>query len=536
MHLNGRLQKCAGSAPRGMALLLAFALHCLMPSGIFAQHTYYIANGGNDAAVGTKSAPWAHLPGMISWTGTYTPAAGDVFVLRGCDTWVNSDFPVFWKWSGSSGSPIQIGVDKAWYNTAACPVGWSRPVFDAQKQTIQGVFGSDKYNSFVVFSPSGPTTSSYGTLDNIEFKGLHCASDGGAYDCYNSGVVQSIVECPDGCNYWNFTNLYVHGWDIPTSGRCRLIAAYQSLPGGSARNNVFDGSDSTSAQQNPPLGSCAAFVGDTVEKIIGNVIHDLSNGIAAGTKWSYPTGTAEYGSNLIYNIWESNNDLYDHENALRNNADGSTIYYVHDNVIYNVYGESIYLGSVNETDNIWNNVVVTDWPPEMGAVSNQAGLSVNIWNNTVVVPGGNNCWTVSGHGNTYSSVIIQNNHCVTSAPGGAADAVWPGTTPTIDHNLVQTPAQAATQGFASSRSFMYSPVSTSASTVGQGVSLSTHCSAGLVGLCADTGYACSYNQAQQTVSCPARFPVAYRPTSGPWDIGAYKYRPSPPGKPTTNQP
>src|SRR5437660_1067347 len=91
--------------------------------------TYYIAANGSDSNNGTsKTTPWAHLPGMATWTGGHAPTAGDTFILRGCDVWGNANFPIMWTWSGSSSSPIVIDRDTAWYNTGNCPSGWNRAV------------------------------------------------------------------------------------------------------------------------------------------------------------------------------------------------------------------------------------------------------------------------------------------------------------------------------------------------------------------------------------------------------------------------
>src|ERR1700691_4377748 len=98
-----------------MPRLMRFAIFTLMTGFLtigsaFASTvgtTHYIATNGSDSNGGTsESSPWAHLPGMLTWTGSYKPVAGDTFILRGCDVWANANFPITWTWSGTSNSPI----------------------------------------------------------------------------------------------------------------------------------------------------------------------------------------------------------------------------------------------------------------------------------------------------------------------------------------------------------------------------------------------------------------------------------------------
>src|ERR1700691_2228321 len=113
-----------------LALLAAFFF-----AGSVSAATHYVATSGSDSNNGTsESTPWAHLPGMPTATGTagsYSAVAGDTFILRGCDVWYNSNFPLVLSKGGSSGNPVTITVDQTSYNTASSPSAWNRPVFDA---------------------------------------------------------------------------------------------------------------------------------------------------------------------------------------------------------------------------------------------------------------------------------------------------------------------------------------------------------------------------------------------------------------------
>jgi hypothetical protein len=501
----------------GIALLLIVAFVGLASAAsAFASNTYYVSkSAGSDANAGTsKSAPWAHIPGMASCTGsthcgTYSPAPGDTFILMGCDVWTNSDLPVLWNWSGSSGSPITIGgEDKTWYNTTNCPSAWNRPVWDAQKSSLPTL------NSPFTASYTGNT--SYVVLDSIEIKGVACS---GA--CEGR---QNLVGCYNSCPNWTFSNLYLHGWNIVTDGNCNV--AQIGGAGTVFTQNIIDGSDATGAS--PAGATCYALYPVFPQFVSNNVIHDLANGLVGHADSSI--GTATISGNLIYNIKESNSGS--HPNALYTMPAGT--YYVHDNVIHDSAGESYYFGYGGgvETDYAWNNI----WynianSPEGGG--SQSGASFHGWNNTVIPSPGHYCFnpTLQG-GNDYASVVIENTHCITT--GSVAPSTWGSATATLSNNVLMSPGTATSQGYTSSGTYAYSPTSATNGTVGAGTSLQGNCSGQLVSLCSDTSYTVIYNSATQTVTIPARKSNA-RPPSGAWDAGAFQYGSSAPAAPTNLQ-
>jgi hypothetical protein len=510
---------------------------------------FYIAANGNDANDGlTKATPWAHLPGMRTCTdncASYMPQAGNSFFLKGCDMWPNASFPIFWKWAGTSALPIYIGVDKTWYNASVCPSGWSRPIFDAQKQTIFGAYNDDKFNSMLVVNPWNISTSRYVTFDNVEMKGLHCDESASAnYTCDTAADVwPSVVYCRNGCKNWNLTNLYIHGWDIAVDAKCRLLVG----PSGGAdslsssiENVIADGSDSTSILTNGK-GTCA-FNAYGPPTIIGNVMHDMSNGLLPDS--AVPQ---EIANNLIYNIKQTNNPNPDvvHENAIHVNDTHGSTYYIHDNVIYDIYGMTLYGVESQDTEYYWNNIVGLTNPtggsePTFPAHNNQSNISLYFLNNTIVGRSDIFCVSNSSYesGSQWSNVVIQNNHCVSTASYPiAASNTWNmkagAPAPIIDHNLLMSPAQAVSEGYSYSQAYKFSPSASPNGTIGYGTNLSSLCSGALAGLCSDTGYACTYSQTAQTVTCPARI-AASRPSIGTWNAGAYEFVPdtTPPAPPT----
>src|ERR1700761_5643420 len=208
------------------ALMLGF-----LTPGSASATTYYIAANGSDSNSGTsESSPWAHLPGMATWTGNHTPAAGDTFTLRGCDDWGNSNFPVSWKWGGTSGSHITITADQTWYNTSNCPNGWNRPVFDAGKAIMGGGAECSSKNMFL--DVSGIT---YVDFNWIELKNYYNNSGSCSGD-------DRWVNLQNPADYITFNNFYVHAsftgsastdndsmWGVSSLGMCMHCAVTYSV-------------------------------------------------------------------------------------------------------------------------------------------------------------------------------------------------------------------------------------------------------------------------------------------------------------------
>ena len=507
----------------GLALLVVVTFVGLgSAASAFGANTYYVSKsaGSDSNPAQSKSAPWAHLPGMASCTsncGSYTPTAGDTFILMGCDVWVNGDLPVSWQWSGTSGNRITITVDKTWYNTANCPSAWNRPVWDLGKTGSQTYF----------FNPSSSGVTHDYTLDNIEMKGINQPNGG--------SNISMIGNNGGGSSNLSFTNLYIHGWNVYADGGCNVFG---SDFGGTSnilyQYNIVDGSDRTG--ENPAGGTCDAFYTSYQGvKILNNVIHDVTNGIL-------PTTGVEIGGNLIYNILTTNAD--NHCNAIET-LGGDATYYIHDNVIHNengqcAGGETMFVGANgNETDYIWNNVIYgltnssgTMAPPIMGAPT--TGNSDYVYNNTIVVGTGatNACLGYSGQGSgtIFTIIDFRNNHCITSGSNAIDPTLATHSATTISSpNTLMSPSTATNQGYTASETFTYTPTSSTDGTVGAGTNLTSNWPSGFS--TNDTPYACTYNSSAQTVNCPARTMNA---RSGAWDAGAYEYNTgdTPPNPPT----
>lgn len=494
-----------GRFGHGWCIFSLVAACILALSVVASATTYYIDYAaGSDSANGTSpTAPWQHMPGMQGCTGNCaktTPKAGDKIILKGGVTWPNAAFPITWTWSGTSGSPIYIGVDQTWYSGGS----WTRPIFNAGGTDITGTVGGTVTNNYW-WSPS----VSYVTWDNIELTGWHVTFVGGV-NPYAYG--RSSCGYFSGTTYVTLSNLYVHGWSHSgtlTSGNAEgflCIVGYGGTtpqPGDRITHMVFDGSDSIT-------GGTSGMMTYAWPSITYSVCHDTPNCLMLA-------GDGEVAYNLIYNINEDF-DAYSHANAIESLGSDSSPFYIHDNVIHDMQiGESMMIGNPNEIDYVWNNVIYNllapganppTWPQ-----NGTSGTALYIWNNTVVPLSGNQCFIQSGS-SYYPTLYIQNNYCI-STIGLSVGITTPSAV--ITNNVTQTPTVANGQGYTSTQTYVYSPTASSKATVGAGTNLTSSWPTGYS--TNDTSYACTQNAANQSV-CPARPTVSRGAT---WDAGAYRF-------------
>ena len=523
---------------------MSAALFFLSSSAAWGS-TYYVSKSqGSDsntsAQAQSKATAWAHVPGMASCTAncsSYTPKAGDTFVLMGCDVWTAaSDLPLNFNWSGSSGSLITIGgEDETWYNTTNCPTAWSRPVFsNASNAVLSSACGT---NAYVTAGCSNSLT--YVAFDNIEMTGLYCSgSCDGTQDYFHTPA----------CQYCRFTNLYLHGLNIATDGNCTIFKSYETnaVLGSIWQYNIVSGSD----RVNPaaPNSACDVFYGfyegGTID---GNVIHDVVNPFVV-----VANGQLIISRNLVYNILSSNGD--NHCNLLETDG-GSGPFVIYNNVFAwslpdggstCAGGEMMWLANTtNEVDYVWNNVIFNMNNGQTVQVGNSNGpYSVYFWNNTVATSAAGSSASAaclqlgSGRTATFNALVVQNNHCITEGAN-----MYSGITPTTaSNNVVQTHAVANANSsphfdrYTALAPYVYSPVAATNSTVGVGANLTTaswlpsgFSTSGL----SSTIYACwlmNLNAVLQA-NCPGRSSIA-RPASGAWDAGAYQSNGSFPNSPS----
>jgi hypothetical protein len=487
--------------------------------------TYYVSTSGSDSNSGTsQSSPWAHIPGMATWTGNYTPAAGDTIILRGCDVWTNANFPIVWTWSGSSGSVITVGVDQTWYNTSTCASAWNRPVFNAGGTAIQPpeCTGGNQ-NKFLIFN--GAT---YVTVNSIEMTGFYWNSDQ-----YNSCWSTAAFVTANNSDYITLNNFYIHNWSVGSSATDgdHLIAVGSSSPWCDnclLTNSVIDGSASN---KNSGVG--------VQWSTTNTVIHNVTNAFKPITHGVWANNNV-YAVNLSFD-GESHPNCFESTGSLSSNHD----FYIYNNRIHDNYVcEGLQVGNPNEIDYVWNNIWYNN--TSVGANGPQVPQSETpdsfyFWNNTVV--GWTSCVQSAGHGFSWTgSFVAENNLCIDLAGATILGSPSASTT-TINNNIGISAAVALTQGLTNTETYVYAPVSsncngiTSSCLNGAGANLTSLATGLLTALQQDTTYGCVQGTVSGVVQavCNQRTAVT-RPTSGAWDVGAYQYSSSTSTSPTAPNP
>ncbi len=465
----------------------------------YAQHTYYISKStGLDTRTSTqarsKSTPWAHLPGMTSCSSncnSYSPVAGDQFILMGGDHWVASDMPVNFNSNGASGSPIYIGVDQTWFSGSA----WTRPIFDCQATNCNPFSGMIEIGG------------SYVTVDNIEIIGIRFTVAGGTMKAIQTTADHTIIE-----------HNYVHGWSHDPSfsssndnGRGFAFAANTSGGGGAGvgvvvHDNVVDGQDTTQDM----MGGA-----DDSETVYNNVFRYVYNCVRGAHTYVY-NNLCEY---IVIEGWPN----ADHANGISifDTFSGSTMW-VYNNVVRHTTAsalgsETMWLHSLGdatgETTYVFNNLLYDNGRGIDIGDHPTAGSGTSYFYNNTVEAGGNHCF---GNGETSprGTLNYANNHCINAST--ICDGTGVSCT-NLGGNLSQTSAQATTAGYTASQSYGYFPTTSSGSTVGIGNSLTSSCVTIGIALCSGT----SYPEYDAVHHVPIFSPVIARGSS--WDAGAYKY-------------
>jgi len=556
-----------GACPSGTNYINPMTGTLTTLSALGITNCYFIAASGSDSNAGTSEAtPWLHMPFTNSCSNNCstvqnlvshnsTALAGTGFIFRGGDTWHfgnSSASPYtgstlqmnyFNGPSGTAGHPIYYGVDPTWYSGGS----WARPIFTGDNPTST----STTLTSCPYQTPPGanaPATNdlisiagdSYVTFDNFELTGL-CESDlnDTKDDAYvNYGSATGPV----------FTNLYIHGWThVAFSNGCsatqvcfniKAMAGSGGPPGDTIAYCVIDGSDSD------PSAAGIFFIG--FWNAYGNVFRYMGQGIYRDLH--------VYHDNLLED-WDSAGDGAAHSNVFE--SDGE--YPTGPDVVYNNIFRHICTPFQNcGTQAFWPSppVGLTEYWFNNIAYDFQSGIEYWAVGQNTIDQGPlvlfNNIWENSGTGvfscpSSYAHplTLVNNFYINEGSPYAMCTSQITETT-----ELTLTHATATSDGYTASETYAYSPTSGSSPTVGAGTNEGSqnaaYCSALLASsdplvqaagtACqSGTGYACTYNSGNHTVSCPAMTAVA-RPSTGKVDIGAYQFGdPAPPQPPTNVQ-
>jgi len=519
-----------------IAKLLLF-LFLASPAG---ATTHYISSSTgldtNTAAQATsKTTPWAHLPGMANATSnaaSYVAAAGDQFILMGCDSWYNASFPLAITHGGASGNPVIITIDQTWFNTTACPSGWNRPIFDAHTSAASstpmeingtggqatGCVGNDG-NFFMAFHASNVTVSW------IEMRNLYWANDA-QNTCYGSNgwwaahSVDFVIVSHSYESSWS-----MHAYQANTFGDVDIaieVDGTPSCPHCFVDYNVADNCATHPGPTNLP-GGAIDFV---------NITHSIFKCMSNAIKPIFP---GEIGWNEVTKNGNSP-DATVHENVLESVSVINGTYYIHDNRFHDYWaGEGLQIGNPGETDYVWNN----SWYGllQVGANGPQVPQSETpvafyYWNNTIVDWG--DCVNDANHGYTWSGAFqSRNNLCINSA--GNAGSGSPNSTPAavIGNNLGMTDSAATAAGYTSSQTRPFSPTLATSASVGFGANLTSIWPAGFPTV--DASLICSEQTVSGVVQAVCTGTPIARPTTGAWASGAFQFAGNQPApNPPTN--
>jgi hypothetical protein len=503
-----------------LALLATFFF-----AGSVSAATHYVATSGSDSNNGTsESTPWAHLPGMPTATGTagsYSAAPGDTLILRGCDVWYNSNFPLVLSKGGSSGNPVTITVDQTWYNTANCPSAWNRPVFDAHTSSssstpteINGSGGQatgcigGNGNYFVAFQ------ASYITFSWIELRNLYYANDAQNTCWAGNGWWRA-----DSVDFITVSNTYEHGWSMHsyqanTYGDADILVWVDgppNCPHCKLDYNVADNCATTSGS-GTLAGGALYFI---------NITHSIFKCMSNAIK---PIFAGEIGWNEVTENGESPDPTV-HDNVIEtvDSQGNGGIYYIHDNRLHDYHsGEGLQVGNPGETDYVWNN----SWYGLLAVGANgpqvpqsETPVSMFFWNNTIVDWG--DCINDASHGYSWSGTFkSQNNLCIDS-DGNSGSGNPTASAQTISNNLGMTDSAAAAAGYASSETRPFSPTLSTSPSVGFGTNLSSVWPAGFS--TSDASLSCTEQTINTVVQSVCSGTQVARPTSGAWDAGAFEF-------------
>ena len=512
---------------RSIVFLVIFHVAMLFAVPSWAA-TYYIdITAGDDTRTSTqaqsKSTPWKHLRCMVSVTpgsaaATYTPMAGDVFVLKGGETWGTTNFPCKWQWNGTSAvNQITVTTDSTWFTGAS----WTRPIWNGQDTPQPFTYFSGLTANVMLYCDFLNTSCDYSTFSNIEVTGF----------AWSTATTWCAVIFGAGATNWTIDQFYIHRWShAGATADCNILlgeSGGNQARGNTFQNGIIDGSDQ--------IGSASG--GNYLWPIyINSYFSDISGGFL--TK-----GNAVVRGNTFLRCTHSAIELLSHPNFLESlgftPTTAHTIYVSHNYFSLGGAGgtgsgcETAFIGNPGETAYLWNNVWV-DMPgafPELtqnggvGAACHPAcaGVAAYFWNNTFysALPTASYCIR-NGHAGEglYTRIEFLNNHCIAGAGilDPALETVTLVGTPNYWHTTV---VSANADGYTSSQTYKYAPTSALSPTVTTaGTNLSSLCTGNFVSLCTDTTYGVTVNTANHTVT-PARTAVA-RPSVGAWNIGAYQ--------------
>jgi len=159
------------------------------------SHTFYISqSAGSDSNNGTaKGTPWKHNPYMSTFTGTYSHTAGDCFIHKGGDTWLQADLGTGMKLlnAGSTSDYDYYGVDVTWFTGGS----WVRPIFNGQHNS--------NINQLIWVASGDGSGNANVTIDSLELAGQPIQTKAANDTIYVSALANVMVN-----------NVNIHDWEV----------------------------------------------------------------------------------------------------------------------------------------------------------------------------------------------------------------------------------------------------------------------------------------------------------------------------------
>jgi hypothetical protein len=422
--------------------------------------TYYIDyDAGSDTNSGTsKSAPWKKQPFMQHFGGSYTHSPGDKFIFKGGVTWPNECWSINPRGAGGvAGNPDYYGVDQSWFTGSS----WTRPHFDAQGQEFNGGF------DVMVFA-----LGNYVTFDNIDFTGLYW--NGPKQDAW---VIYIHLQSS---TYIHITNCVFRNWShgnaVGTSDTGMCIRGSSVAPfsmGCLVDHCLFDGqtiANSTSGQSSMYANYlCPGFTNNVVRNCsngtVGSVVtfgNNISNICLSFAPGVHTNATESLGGNpeltcqnVIHNI---------HGSELTLTQGPETGYYIN-NVFYDTGGKNIGLDTAwgaGGNAYVFGNTLVISGSAISGATrtpksdsgqgknSGTGLLGTLVARNNLVITSNTNIWVSGFNANN----VFQNGSLVVAPLVAAVTNGYGTQVLNTDHNVLLTPAAAATLGYTSANGYL----------------------------------------------------------------------------------
>jgi hypothetical protein len=523
----------------GRLIRVAVALmSCFIAGGTLSASTFYISSGiGSDSNTSTQAqvschnnvpcTPWAHAPGMAGCSAScasYTPVAGDQFILRGGDTWNHSNLPWNFSWSGTSSNHIYLGVDTTWFTGGS----FAKPL-------LNGGFAccTDSQQALLNLNAIGHIT-----IDNFEITGLILMGPNGS----SSSIAVSSSTTGDVF----MTNLYVHNWNRCTgsgapAAACTVAVTDNSWNSGGVQGNAYNGltmagviidhSEVGDPENGGNIGACA----HNIEQFNYSYCHDASSGCKQGCRIVHDSQFNNVGAtfdnaahqDVIYaDTFGAGTPAPSFQSYIYNNLVTNTCCFA---AITSIYPNPYTSNATSSVEYwIYNNVV---WGPNATGGDNidpynpsslTLTAKVHDWNNTYGLPISSSACIVVTGGASRSGINmldVQNLHCI--SPNIAIQVNVTVASNTSNNIVTMSAATATSQGYTTSNNYAPTAPFPANSTVGQGANLSGQCAGSLLALCSSTTLG-------NSITASARLPL--------WDAGAYYFGDGnlgPPNPPTS---